>query len=356
VACGRDVQVYAHAVREWWDQIPGEELSLGATVRMPVPPPTQFVVETVAEGEPLRLWADEAGAPLPPPGGEGAQGAGAAAPPAPPAGKDGTSPDALHRALAWPATTSNSWLEVRGCVLGGLGTATCLGLTAAAEELRRLGDGSAAAAGALDVTPPPPGVLRPEAAATARLRMQAVADRLGLSGAAQITAQVNPATGEMIVLEVDPHPDLSPGSLLLRQAALQTKTATEVMRELLRAGMSRGEGGGEGGGGGGDAAAGPFFADGGYAADTAAQAGAEVQVPSPGQTYYGTPYMVVEDEEEGDEEGTGPPLEGGDLGLDEDEEGAGGFGEEEELAQQAEGSDGEFAEFAEFAGGGDLQS
>lgn len=49
------------------------------------------------------------------------------------------------------------------------------------------------------------------------MRLQLVADTLGLSGAARIDGYVNVQSGEVAVRAVDAAPDLSPGSLLFKQ-------------------------------------------------------------------------------------------------------------------------------------------
>lgn len=244
---------YALACSEWEGTIPASLLSVhGADVEMPVPPPSQFVVEPHVTTEPVQLWRGPDGGVLPPaaPGGEG-----------------------LAALLHWPAG-QNQWLQVAACLLGEPGRMRCLGPTVqvaevgkgrrppgtaaaalaalhaeisadpsaaaqAEEEEGAQGDGeaheeaAAAAAGSgedageeeeagellgsFDLTPPPAGLVMPEAVQTARLRLQMVADRLGISGAAQVDAFMHATTGELVVTGVTALPDLAPGALLFRQ-------------------------------------------------------------------------------------------------------------------------------------------
>ncbi|KAL6779885.1 hypothetical protein ACKKBG_A14150 [Auxenochlorella protothecoides x Auxenochlorella symbiontica] len=207
------------------------------------------------------------------------------------------------RFVHWPPGEP-SWVAVRACLVGGAGHMVCLGPTAdvlevaprpaglpratrealthvsrlAAEEARAaaralgnaaaevadLEDGADAEAadveassdeeeeaatvvGCYQFTPPPERWVSGEAAAQARLRLQLVAGRLGLSGAASMEAFVHTATGEVVVTEVDPLPDLSLGGLLMKQAAAgvpQPLTPAQVWREVVRAAQQGGGGAG----------------------------------------------------------------------------------------------------------------
>jgi hypothetical protein len=56
-----------------------------------------------------------------------------------------------------------------------------------------------------------------EAVSSARVRLEIVADRLGLSGAAEVWAYMHAETGELVISDVSTTPDLSPGALIFRQ-------------------------------------------------------------------------------------------------------------------------------------------
>jgi hypothetical protein len=190
----------------------------------------------------------------------------------PDGGCDGTTPEGLHRHVRGVGGIGvggeGPWLLVKGCLLGELGQVSCLGLTVevelvkeetdddnpAAATLRRLEaaaegeeeeEEEAEDAGAtvvrrtLELTPPPPTILSPDVAFDIKSRLQTVAEYLGIDGAATITALASASGGEVVVVEVDTLPDLSPGSLLFRQAAVQGTPALEVFNQLLKAGMCR---------------------------------------------------------------------------------------------------------------------
>ncbi|KAL4445330.1 hypothetical protein ABPG77_011155 [Micractinium sp. CCAP 211/92] len=279
VASGRDLMVYAQAVESWVDVIPGEVLSDGVDVPMVVPPPSQFVVEPYVTTEPVQLVHDAAGAVVPPP--PGAQTYPGATP-----------EDALASSLHWPAG-SNQWLAVSAVVLGGMGGMRCLGPSVRVLQLRERPAAGAAApgsaavvaqrvqqlaledeaaeaeeeeeaaavraalaeleasaseqgdqpvrelAGAFDLTPPPPTLALPEAVRAARVRLEIVADRLGLAGAAEVQAYMHAETGELVISDVCTLPDLGPGALIFRQAAAAEPplSPAEVFHELIRVGL-----------------------------------------------------------------------------------------------------------------------
>lgn len=214
----------------------------------------------------------------------------------PPAGAQthpGAAPDdALASALHWPA--ANQWLRVDAVVLGGTGHMRCLppavrvvqlqqdaappppgSAAAAAAAVERLAleaeaaeaedeeeaaalraraaDVAAAAAAAASgeaaapratgsflLAPPPPTLASPHAVQSARVRFEIVADRLALSGAAEISAYMHAETGELVVADVSATPDLSPGSLAYRAAAADAEaplSSAELLHELVRVGL-----------------------------------------------------------------------------------------------------------------------
>ena len=225
-ATGHDLRLYYAAVREWADVIPADLIS-GAQddedVQMPVPPPTQFIIEPASRSVwltlPIHATVEEEEAA---------------------AGQD------LASRLTWPPKDpKDRWLEVKACLLGSAGSMRTLGLSATVLQTIRSDDHEEDdVVGSFELTAIPTTILSPEKALEAKLRLQQIADSSGLSGAAQITALVDTTKSdvcEVIVREVNPHPDLTPGSLLMRQAASANSplSPTEVLRELLKVGMSR---------------------------------------------------------------------------------------------------------------------
>ena len=243
------------------DVMPGEVLGGSPDVVMPVPPPSQFVVEPWIVTEPVRVLRSADGGIVPPEG---------------QAYPDAAPEDGLAQALHWPAASSNEWLAVSAVLLGEAGRMRCLGPSVRVLQLREAvaGPGSAAdvlqrvqqlalveeaaeaededeadalmaaaaelgtghdeaeplrlLTGAFDLTPPPPTLALPTAVASARLRLEMVADRLGLSGAAEVAGYMQVETGEVVVSDVSTTPDLSPGALIFRQVGPVEGVAGQV--------------------------------------------------------------------------------------------------------------------------------
>lgn len=286
IASGEDLRTYAAAVKQWAEVIPQEYLtSAVADVDMPLPPPTQFVVEPFLPATPLELKVDD---------GEGENAAVAS---------NSSGDDAVHRRLSWP--TKDSWLAVRACMLGDAGAMRCLGLSTEVIKVAREADGEDVVVGSFDLNPPPAHILHPAMAADAHARMALIADRLGLSGAAEISALISATDGGLVVLDIDPHPDISPEGLLMRQAAAAATNPLEprdVLRELLKVGMSRGEDLGGNLSLGMDSAS--LFSSEDYVGDAPAALDGK-DPPSPALQWYGDAYEKIEftaDEDDEDEE------------------------------------------------------
>ena len=258
---GKDLMLYNHAVQNWLEFIDADDTTVeGADIRMPLPPPTQFVIEPYLAAEPVQI--SQGGSP------------------------DQTIiQDKLYGPICWP--TQDNWLEAKGCLLGGAGTMRCLGLSTSVVQVTN----DVLAGPFFDLTPPPPSILSEEVTSDTMLRLQLVSDRLGLSGAAEISLLINAETGEIVITEVDVHPDISANGLLMRQAAQQSPPMShvEVMRELLKEAMSRGE----------DAFDGDGAEQAMYSADefSASMGGVldAPDAPNPTQNYFGDPYLKVED-------------------------------------------------------------
>ena len=257
---GRDLMTYNRAVHSWSEIIPAVDCD-GAEndLQMPLPPPTQFVIEPFLAAEPIKLVEHS---------------------------KDPEAiQDPVYGNLIW--NTSDNWLEVKGSLLGGSGTMRCLGLSTTVAHV----DTHGSLTSMFDVTPPPTSILSEETAGDTMLRLQLVCDRLGLSGAAQILLLVNSVTGEIVINEVNVHPDLSPNSLLVRQAALISPPMShvEILRELLKEAMSRGEQNADV-----DAAESTLYPVDEFSASMGGILDAP-DAPNPTQNYFGDPYLKVED-------------------------------------------------------------
>lgn len=68
------------------------------------------------------------------------------------------------------------------------------------------------------VTPPPEALVRGDVLAGVRARAEMVADALGLNGAALLDALMHADTADLVLIEANAIPDLSPSSDLYQQA------------------------------------------------------------------------------------------------------------------------------------------
>lgn len=260
---GYELMLYNYAVQNWMETIDESYTNLEQEdIRMPLPPPTQFVIEPFLMAKPINTISNEENV------------------------ETEVFEDPSLGKLTWPST--DSWLEVRGCLLGGLGSMRCLSLTTPVVR-KNLDDDIESV---FDVTPPPESILSQETANDTMLRLQLVGDRLGLSGAAEITLLVNTKTGEIVVNEVNVHPDISIHGLLIKQAALLSPPMShvEVLRELLKEAMSRGEEPFEGD----SIENGSLYSTDEFSASVNSLLDAP-DAPNPTQNYFGDPYLKVEE-------------------------------------------------------------
>lgn len=75
---------------------------------------------------------------------------------------------------------------------------------------------------ALSLTPPPEELITAEAVQEARVRVQLVADRLALSGAARIDTFMHAVSGDIVVVDVAAVPDFGLGSPIMQQVTSPT--------------------------------------------------------------------------------------------------------------------------------------
>jgi D-alanine-D-alanine ligase-like ATP-grasp enzyme len=96
----------------------------------------------------------------------------------------------------------------------------------------------------VNITPPPApplGPVRPEAVAAARRRIEAVAEALGVEGYARVDAFLHVATGEVIVIEANTLPALTPSTVLYHQALADDppRYPRELLEEIIELGLAR---------------------------------------------------------------------------------------------------------------------
>lgn len=70
----------------------------------------------------------------------------------------------------------------------------------------------------MNLTPPPPSLVAPAALERARRRLALAADALGIEGFARIDAFLHVDTGEVVVIEANAVPGMTPSTVLFHQA------------------------------------------------------------------------------------------------------------------------------------------
>lgn len=123
--------------------------------------------------------------------------------------------------LAWERS-GDGWVELTVGVLGTAGRIRALppSMTIATAGVLSLEEKFMGGTG-VNITPPPVpplGRFEPEAIEIARRRIEAVAETLGIEGYARIDAFVHTETGEVMVIEANTLPGLTPSTVLYHQA------------------------------------------------------------------------------------------------------------------------------------------
>jgi D-alanine-D-alanine ligase-like ATP-grasp enzyme len=96
----------------------------------------------------------------------------------------------------------------------------------------------------VNITPPPPrpvGSVEPEAVAAARARIARVANALGMEGYGRIDAFMHCKTGEIIVIEANSLPGLTPATVFFHQGLAEDPTMSprEILERILDLAVSR---------------------------------------------------------------------------------------------------------------------
>jgi D-alanine--D-alanine ligase len=123
--------------------------------------------------------------------------------------------------LIWGQERDTGWVEVTVGVLGKKGSMTAMNpsITVASSGILSLEEKFMGGTG-VNITPPPApplGRVRPEAVRKAKERIARVANALGMAGYGRIDAFMHRETGEVIVIEANSLPGLTPATVFYHQ-------------------------------------------------------------------------------------------------------------------------------------------
>jgi hypothetical protein len=170
-------------------------------------------------------------------------GAGAPAPLAP--GPAGLPSGSASSRLAWGEQRDTGWVEVTVGLIGTKGSMRAMtpSVTVAGHGVLSLQEKFMGGTG-VNITPPPPpplGRAQPEAVARARGLVERAATRLGLEGYARVDAFMHRDTGDIIVIEANTLPGLTPSTVLYHQALAEEPPMfpRDFLEAVVRLGMAR---------------------------------------------------------------------------------------------------------------------
>ncbi len=140
-----------------------------------------------------------------------------------------------HGQLEW--TKRSGWIEITNGVLGTRGKMRALtpSVTVATGNILSLEEKFQGGTG-INVTPPPEPWVGTDVIEKSRQRIERVAEALGIEGFARIDAFLSTATGEILVIEANTIPGLTPSTVIFHQA-LQEEPALyprDFLEKLVR--------------------------------------------------------------------------------------------------------------------------
>ena len=93
----------------------------------------------------------------------------------------------------------------------------------------------------INLVPPPKPFVKPEAVKMARQRLKKVGDLLGIEGYSRIDCFMNRKTGELIVIEANTLPALTPSTTFFQQAASLSKPLNprQLLERIIEIGKKR---------------------------------------------------------------------------------------------------------------------
>uniref|UniRef100_M8C8Q2 D-alanine--D-alanine ligase n=1 Tax=Aegilops tauschii TaxID=37682 RepID=M8C8Q2_AEGTA len=186
IRCPEDLEVYANALRGTLPRLPANCLSKAhGVIEMPVPPPESLIFEPFIETDEIiisnKSWNDST------------------------------------RHLVWKG--ENEWLEVTVGVVGKRGEMHSLNPSITVKEsgdILSLEEKFQGGTG-INLTPPPATIMSEDALQKCKSCIEMTANTLGLEGFSRIDAFVNVHSGEVLLIEVNTVPGMTPSTVLIHQ-------------------------------------------------------------------------------------------------------------------------------------------
>jgi D-alanine--D-alanine ligase len=193
LGCAADLAQYLRLIDSGAPRLQGDSFSLlaaGEIIELPTTRQTRLLFEEYIETDDIRV--------------------------------DDTSGDTSSAAsLIWGKKRDTGWVEVTVGVLGKRGSMTAMNpsITVASSGILSLEEKFMGGTG-INITPPPApplGRVRPEAVHMAKERTARVANALGMAGYGRIDAFMHRETGEVIIIEANSLPGLTPATVFYHQ-------------------------------------------------------------------------------------------------------------------------------------------
>uniref|UniRef100_A0A6N2KPZ6 ATP-grasp domain-containing protein n=1 Tax=Salix viminalis TaxID=40686 RepID=A0A6N2KPZ6_SALVM len=187
LGCVEDLAVYIKALKDCLLRIPPDSFSKShGMIEMPSPPPELLIFEPFIETDEIVVASKSVG--------EKAQG------------------------LVWKG--NSRWVEITVGVIGTLGSMRSLSPSVTVKEtgdILSLEEKFQGGTG-INLTPPPASIVSNEALERCKQRIELIANTLRLEGFSRIDAFLNVDSGEVLIIEVNTVPGMTPSTVLIHQA------------------------------------------------------------------------------------------------------------------------------------------
>ncbi|PKA66875.1 hypothetical protein AXF42_Ash003532 [Apostasia shenzhenica] len=207
--CEEDLKVYVNALERCLPRLPANSLSKAhGVIEMPIPTPELLIFEPFVKTDEIIVSS-----------------------------KSGNS----SRHLMWEG--QSEWVEVTVGVIGTKGQMRSLSPSITVKEtgdILSLEEKFQGGTG-INLTPPPAMIMSDEALQNCKQRIEIIANTLGLEGFSRIDAFVNIRNGEVLVIEVNTVPGMTPSTVLIHQALAENPPIypRQFFRALLDLALKR---------------------------------------------------------------------------------------------------------------------